>query len=437
MYLIIILPLIYIHFFLLRNSIFGINIKSGNYLGLFFILPFIIYMVPCISILYFFPASDFTSAFKVDQSLVSITSTSVLLSYIILISTTYLIFKIFPIFKFSDNYLKLRNNVRLVNILNASIAIILILIFVLYFFYGIEHSLILASSDYYDLSQARSVIANDKFLRYISQLIVSYCYISAIVLGLVKNFINLKFPFLYILFISFLSLWGGAKSPAIIVMILYFITVVSTINENFKFNVLIFRSFFAFFIVLTTIYLLVLKQGVLVDNYNIFDYIINRIFIGQMIGVYEQFSLNISDFNYFYHSIPFVNFFIDSPNFHKDLMMITEDRIDPDNIGIKNSYFLAEAISWGLFFEVIWAPIIWSFGYAFTIFIFSRFIQISFMIGSGASIFISMLFISSQINVTSGMSDVVVLKFLVFQLLLFLPLVLFFKFLMFRKYLSV
>lgn len=432
MYLMIILPIMFIQFYLLRNSIFSINFAKKNFTGIFFIMPLLVYILPSIGILYLTPASQFYSAFMVDQSLVPTISFNILLSYFILVLTLYIFFKIFRFYRFfSDNFVIINNHL-LFKILIASIAIILFLISILYFFFGVEHSLILSLFGNNDLSQARSLIENDKFSRYCSYLIVSYCYISSIILGLLKNYSNKNLPHFIIIFISFLSLWGGSKSPAVTTLILYFISIISSRQKKIDLTSFLYQYFFAFFSILFVIYMLVLTQGILSDDSNFTDYIINRVFIGQMIGVYEQYSLKISNFDYFYNSIPFMSYFIDLPNFHKDLMMISESRVDPDNIGVKNSYFLSEASSWGLAFEVFWSPFFWGIGFASTIFIFSKFLQL-FIINRMLSNFISTLFISSQINVTGGISEVIFLKFLVMQLLLFLPLYLLVKVLSFRK----
>ena len=98
------------------------------------------------------------------------------------------------------------------------------------------------------------------------------------------------------------------------------------------------------------------------DEYVI--YFINRIGVGQISGVYEQFNLLLYKPEYIFHAIPFGNFFAEYVPFQKDLMLVSEDVKNATSTGVKNSLFLSEAMGiggWGL---AIASPFIVAVNYA-------------------------------------------------------------------------
>ena len=105
-------------------------------------------------------------------------------------------------------------------------------------------------------------------------------------------------------------------------------------------------------------------------------YIFNRLGIGQMAGVYETFGLIENGYGiegeFAYHMIPFARFFVNYVDYQKFLMMFTEG-YNFTSMGVKNSYFIAEAYAiggWGL---MLLSPIIVSFSFVMGLFILYKF----------------------------------------------------------------
>jgi hypothetical protein len=124
---------------------------------------------------------------------------------------------------------------------------------------------------------------------------------------------------------------------------------------------------------------------------------------------------------YIFHAIPFANFFIEAPIFHKDLMMITEDRSDPSSIGIKNTYFIAEAYAmggWGLlWFSVVIYAVNLLISYIFFVYILNKFIVNNLDFNK----LIVAVFLFSFINITGGFSDLMFLKTTIMLFILLSP----------------
>ena len=117
-------------------------------------------------------------------------------------------------------------------------------------------------------------------------------------------------------------------------------------------------------------FILYFKRDLL--HFDFWDYFWNRAFIGQMAGMYEQFNLKIQDIGYVSHAIPFANFLGETSNFHKDLMLITENRTDPRTIGIKITLFPAEAYAFFGWLGVIVAPAYLAFMYCVNYLVISQ-----------------------------------------------------------------
>ncbi|HHU93949.1 MAG TPA: hypothetical protein GXX62_02520 [Alcaligenaceae bacterium] len=151
------------------------------------------------------------------------------------------------------------------------------------------------------------------------------------------------------------------------------------------------------------------------------DYFYQRVFVAQMIGVYEQFSLDIRNHLYFLHGIPFSSFFFDYPVFQKDLMMMSEDRIDPSSIGIKNTYFVAEAYAMGGWFFILPALFVYSINFSLSYLLILVFLDKFLVCNSPFNKIIVSVFLFSYLGVTGGFSDLMLFKILIMLLGLLSP----------------
>jgi len=96
-------------------------------------------------------------------------------------------------------------------------------------------------------------------------------------------------------------------------------------------------------------------------------YLVNRLGIGQMAGVYETFGLEKSGSlpkgDFYWHMFPGARLFVDYVEYQKVLMMVTEG-YGYSEMGVKNSYFIAEAYAMGGFPLMFLSPIIVAFSTA-------------------------------------------------------------------------
>ncbi|MEL6991884.1 MAG: hypothetical protein AAGL92_09935 [Pseudomonadota bacterium] len=154
------------------------------------------------------------------------------------------------------------------------------------------------------------------------------------------------------------------------------------------------------------------------------DYFWNRVFVGQMAGVYEQFNLWIYDPAFAWHSVPFASFFVDYPNFHKELMLTSENRVDPDSIGIKVTFFAAEAYGMFGWLGVIFAPLLMALQYIFTFLILNAVIRRTILRAPELSKYVTAFFFASYYSLTDGISEMVLYKGCVFVIILLSPVIL-------------
>ena len=138
-------------------------------------------------------------------------------------------------------------------------------------------------------------------------------------------------------------------------------------------------------------------------------YFINRLGVGQMGGVYEQFNLNLYDPRYVYHSIPFASLFLDYPVFQKDLMLVSEGILDPTRTGIKNSLFISEASAFGWLYLIL-SPFIVGFNTAISIAIIALFLSKFYLSDRILSFKISTFLFLCMNALTGGFSEYMFFK---------------------------
>lgn len=97
-----------------------------------------------------------------------------------------------------------------------------------------------------------------------------------------------------------------------------------------------------------------LTTGNLFDLGEFARYFVDRVFVGQMAGLFEQSRLGLGDANYIFHAVPG----LDAPVYHRDLMIISEG-LPPDAlIGYKVTLFPAEAEAIAGLAGVLIAPVV-------------------------------------------------------------------------------
>ena len=172
---------------------------------------------------------------------------------------------------------------------------------------------------------------------------MSFCAtLLVVILGAVSYRKHRMVAWFFAIVVLYLSTFGGGKAPLVNSVIIYFVSYASFAGWKVKLKT-VGTFLVSVCVVFGLVYFAVWVQlgGVTIGEFS--WYIVNRLGVGQMAGVYEQFNLKIQNVNYIWHAVPFAGFFIDYPIFQKDLMMASEYVLDASATGLKNSLFISEA----------------------------------------------------------------------------------------------
>jgi len=226
----------------------------------------------------------------------------------------------------------------------------------------------------------------------------------ALLLGLFgKEYLSRVERFLYIFLVLYAATLFGAKAPLIQVLMFYFIGTVSSGGYS-GFRVAATFSVFVVFI-FGVIFFIAKVQYPDLDAEGFLVFLADRLGVGQIQGVYEQFALRLSDWRYILIEVPFSGFFTDPPDFSKDLMMKTSGFYSHQNdIGVMNSFFIGEAYAIGGYPLVFAAPFAVAFFFcmicAMTVLVLYRYLGV----GQDAAKQVAPLFVSSVLMFTGDLN---------------------------------
>jgi hypothetical protein len=435
--LFIILFLIWFQFVFFKGTIFELSLSKGNYSGMLFFLVPIIYIYPAVILINIFPINEFWVSFKVLQENVFSTSLLVLLSYLFMLICIFLIVKIgSKSYKYSYPYLNPAMYPRYRLFVYYTISISLISIFILWLIFDLNHALLGALATGDSTSIFRSELRNDSIGRYFSFFTIITLPLTVVILSSAV-FDGTKFRrFGILLVIAFIASFGGHKGPTAELFIIFSISYATfhriRISMKTALSVVMVLTF-----ILLVVYKLASIQYHELSNISLFwDFFWQRVFVAQLIGTYEEFSLYISNSSYILNGVPFLNFIKEVPNFSKDLLLISEDRIDPLTIGVKNTFIIAELYAIGGWFFIPIGILIYVINYLLSfrlfLFLFNRIFRDCAVFNK----FLISQFIFYTFNVTGAFTDLVFFKLTIMCLILMMPLFLFpifLKFYLFMK----
>lgn len=320
-------------------------------------------------------------------------------------------------------YIKKGSGQSLNGLLFYTLIILVLLYIYVSFSFGVKHAFFNSLFKGEDLLGLR---LDNKYSTNMPSFFVSilniYTYFSIILYGLLaikSKIINITIIFIILTLLTY----GGGKAPLFQGLLLYFLVSFSSKSNVIKFNIsLILKTITLFIFILILMIFIIKVQFPDIDSDQLNVYLINRLGVGQIAGVYEQMNLNLHDPLYIYHSIPFANFFIEYPIFQKDLMMISENVLDSSSTGVKNSLFISEASSFGWLFLLI-SPFIVGFNTAISIAIIAISLSKFYFNDRVLSFKISTFIFLSMNSISGGFSDFLffkstILLFLVLSLLL-------------------
>lgn len=392
---------------MLKNTVVGISTKKSNYIGLGFFLEVFGFIFPGIILITFFGPEHFWALFKIKSSESSLASFLLLFQILVLFITFLIlsntIFKKYVIFR--PLYL---TDEKLLHVNYLAKAVFLSLLMFnagVFFVYGYKHALISAFFSGDSLSLLRYDNVDGKMPTFF----VYFFFVNSYLLSSLSAFHTRgKRIFYFISALYFCSI-SGQKMPVANVVLIFIFSYMVINNSKINFSFIIKMTLIPVVMIFFLFYFVKLQYQHY--NFELFvDYFYNRVGVGFVAGYYEQFSLKLNDLNYFWHSVPFSNQFQTNPNFHKDLMMISENRSDPNTIGIKNTFFLAEAYAIGGAFLFIISPVIYAFNYLMS-FVFLVFYtkKIALLHNDLSQVCIGFVFVFF-INLTGGMSDILFYK---------------------------
>lgn len=189
-----------------------------------------------------------------------------------------------------------------------------------------------------------------------------------------KHFVQ---SFIYGLAGIFLASAPGDKAPVIMffMMVGFSFSSLRGLNLSPRF---VFKSVFFYFPVLYFLLFGVVSLQIPDLDFEVFNiYLLNRLGVGQMSGVFETFSIPRLGDDFFWHMIPGASFFVSYIPYDKALMMATEG-YGLTEMGVKNSFFISEAYGIGGIWLVFISPVIVGVSYSLGVFLLSNFLRYFF-----------------------------------------------------------
>lgn len=411
--------------YVFRGTVFEVSLIKGSYPGFFFFYGFLVFIAPAIIVLNLYPIENFWVAFKVEQDDVYWISLLILISYLVMLLVLSLIVKSSRR-NFGFNYPTLRKDRAVIyrKFVFRSVVICLVSICLLWFFGDVKHALFYSLMHGESTSIIRSALRNERETRYLGHFFMML--VPLVVPIIASPVFNGKRLQRYFLFVSVLAIssFAGNKGPTATAVLMYGVSFATFNRVKISFSMVVKLLFLLSVLMILVYYLVGIQYSHIESVSDFWLYFSQRVFVAQLIGAYEQFSLNIRNFDYVFHSVPFLSFFMDYPIFSKDLLLISEDRIDPFSIGVKNSFFIAESYAIGGWYFILPSIIIFAVNYMISylivLFLLNRCLGYNLEFNK----FVTAMFIFSYFSVTGSFSDMFLFKLVIMSSLFLLPILL-------------
>jgi len=210
----------------------------------------------------------------------------------------------------------------------------------------------------------------------------------------------------------------GDKAPILLALILWYLAAGIGIPKR-AYSPKILLIIVALISVLGySMFFMLARQQPDLDLASFLSYLLNRIGVGQMAGVYETFGLASSGSfpggDYYLHAIPGAKAFYSYIDYQKMLMMVTEG-YGYSEMGVKNTYFIAEAYAMGGYPLVWLSPVVVAFSSAMGLWVLRKYMRLlSPILAPHLALAVYML----SHNITGGFASFPLLK----GMLLLIPL---------------
>ncbi|TAJ60735.1 hypothetical protein [Variovorax sp.] len=257
------------------------------------------------------------------------------------------------------------------------------------------------------------------YIRYLFQL-------TALLVGLYSASMSRTRVILTMAIVVYAAALPGDKAPIIQVLILFFLGKLRNIRSS---PYLILRralmlgamSFFA-------IYFVTRVQYPEMQFSEFIRFVFERLGIGQIQGVYEQFAVKLHDPAYVLSEIPLSGLFGESKAFSKDLMGVTYGfYLDPTEFGVMNSFFIGEAFAIGGWLLVWFSPIFVGLNFCSIVYMVVRILNEKFKLPIAEAKYVAALFISASVTFTGDLGGLLFGKRILVLAILFFALFIFYK----------
>lgn len=395
------------YLYIIKGSILDFSFFKGNYIGVGLIVEMFFFIFPGVFLISVFGVGNFWALFTITEAEAPIASAFFLIGLFFL----FLLFFIFMRAFFKSTLMKsdlVLSEDKKARIFSFSLTTLFCLVFfniVVYVKYGYTHALLSSIFG----GESLSILRYDNVDSSMPSFFVYFFIINSYILASLVPFLSRNKSLLLFFFALYFSSISGQKMPLVNVILIVLFCYMTVREQRVSLSLLL-KFILAPLVIIFALYYIVKLQYPYYNLDLFVDYLLNRVGVGFVAGMYEQFHLRLHSFDYFWHSVPFANIFIDTSNFHKDLMMISESRIHDNNIGIKNTLFFAEAYAVGGYTLLLLSPFIYAFNYLLSIVLLIKFFK-TFAIRSHdvAQISIGFVFMFF-VNLTGGFSDIFLFK---------------------------
>jgi len=411
-------------FFLLKNTLFDISNPYSNPWPLlwYFTLATVLVPVVIVSAVGVENAPGLFLAQPGTESMVASVVFATMIGYVITLAFSLRLFNLalrkgaVRVLAFEDKRIE---EVALV------LSILGLVVLVICYFWGYKHAFLSALLEKRRLLEVR--LAN-KYASYVPSKIASIVPFIGYFLSALAGYMSRKklvkslgYLFLSILFLSA----PGDKAPPVWGVIIWMLAQGSLLPKRvFSFRFVITIVFFSSLLVFIVYWVMSLQMPTItVETY--FQYLFRRLGIGQMAGVYETFGLvqinSMPAGDFYLHMIPGARLFVNYTDYQKVLMMITEG-YGYEEMGVKNSLFIAEAWAIGGPALVLLSPIIVGLSTGIGLLVLTK--VIGGIVGKELAPSIALLLYLKTHDITGGFSDFPLFKGLILTMIQILIIIL-------------
>ncbi|WP_236042843.1 hypothetical protein [Marinobacter nauticus] len=237
----------------------------------------------------------------------------------------------------------------------------------------------------------------------------SYVFLCLLISFFRESFSGKLEKFFYFVLVVYAATLPGDKAPIVQVLILIFVCYI-VLRRVSPVKILFVGGVSTLFVFLL-VYILVTVQYPDISTEGFFWYLLNRLGVGQIQGVYEQFSLELRDWRYMLVEVPFSGLFVDPPNYSKDLMLNTLGRDQEfSEVGVMNSFFIGQAYAIGGLPFVFVSPLLVAFNYCLINFFVILFLVRLFGFSRSHAQLLGVIFCSSVVMFTGDLNGLLLGK---------------------------